>query len=50
MADLLVPDIDDALWERFKAKAAAAGKSEEQLAIELIEEYLRDRGPDQHGR
>ena len=42
LADLLVTDIDDAIWERFKAKAALANKSEQQLALELIDVYLRD--------
>ena len=50
MAQMIVRNLDDAVAERFKAKARASGKSAEQLLRELIEsaaapdvtEILRD--------
>lgn len=43
MAQMLVRNIDDAVAERFKARAKAEGKSAEQVLRELIADYGRDR-------
>ena len=45
MADWLISDIDDVAWERFKAKARAEGKTEEQLMLELVDDYVKDWEP-----
>ncbi len=37
MAQMIVRNLDDAIADRFKAKARAAGKSAEQLLRELVE-------------
>jgi len=42
LADLLVPDIDDAVWERFVALAERQGKSPEELMHDLIVDYAAD--------
>ncbi|MCB1512794.1 MAG: ribbon-helix-helix protein, CopG family [Hyphomicrobiaceae bacterium] len=41
MAQMIVRNLDDAVAERFKAKARAAGKSTEQLLRELVESAVQ---------
>lgn len=43
MAQMLVRNIDDAVAERFKARARAEGKSAEQVLRDLITDYGHDR-------
>ncbi len=43
MAQMLVRNIDDAVAERFNARARAEGKSAEQVLRELIASYGSDR-------
>ena len=42
MADWLITDIDDAVWERFVALAERRGKSPEELMHDLIVDYAAD--------